>query len=126
MYHMRYENACYPLKLAISYYIQYMNFLEAGTLIRDVRKKAHLTQDTLARRLKMSRATLSQIENGVIAELGIRKVSQVCDLLGLELTLRHRRPPTLNESYEKNRQERREAFRVTDLALAHLKPDSRA
>ena len=102
-----------------------MDFTEAGILIRQARGKAGLTQAALASRLHMSRATISKIENGTIEELGIRKLAHLCDRLGLEISVRPRRALTLHEAYEKNRQERREAFRETDAALAQLKPDPR-
>jgi HTH-type transcriptional regulator / antitoxin HipB len=102
-----------------------MDFAAAGETIRAARKQATLTQGELARRLGMSRATLSRIENGTIEELGIRKFAQLCDRLGLELSVRPRRPPTLQEAYEQNRRERQEAFRETDATLARLKPNAR-
>lgn len=101
-----------------------MNFTDAGLLIREARKKAELTQEALARRLSMSRATISKIENGLIEELGVRKLSLLCDRLGLEVLVRPRQALTLDEAYAKNRLERREAFRETDAALAKLKPDT--
>ncbi len=105
------------------YPIRYMDFAATGESIRAARKRAKLTQGELARRLGMSRATLSRIENGTIEELGIRKFAQLCDRLGLELLVRPRRPPTLQEAYEQSRRERQEAFRETDEAIAKLKPD---
>ncbi|HEY3756779.1 MAG TPA: helix-turn-helix transcriptional regulator [Opitutaceae bacterium] len=102
-----------------------MNFASTGEFIRAARKQAKLTQAELAQRLRMSRATLSRIENGTIEELGIRKFAQLCDRLGLELAVRPRRPPTLQEAYEQNRRDRQEAFRATDEVLAKLKPDAR-
>lgn len=101
-----------------------MDFAETGILIREAREKAGLTQAELARRLRMSRATISRIENGTIEELGVRKLAQLCDRLGLEISVHPRRPLTLHEAYEKNRAERRVALRETDEVLAKLKPDS--
>ena len=105
--------------------IRYMNFAETGALIREARQKTKVTQGELARRLGMSRATISKIENGTIEEIGIRKFAQLCDRLGLEISVGLRRPPTLNEAYEQNRRERQEAFRQTDATLAKMKPDAR-
>lgn len=105
--------------------IRHMDFAATGEAIRAARKQAKLTQGELAQRLGMSRATLSRIENGTIEELGIRKFAQLCDRLGLELSVRPRRPPILQEAYEQNRRERQEAFRETDEALGKLKPDAR-
>jgi HTH-type transcriptional regulator / antitoxin HipB len=60
------------------------------------RKERALSQAELAASLGMSRATISGIENGTIAEIGIRKVAALCIAVGLELTIQaqsHR--PTL-------------------------------
>jgi transcriptional regulator with XRE-family HTH domain len=100
-----------------------MNFAEAGELIRAARDKAGLSQAALAHSLHMSRATISKIENGIVEEIGVRKLAQLCDRLGLDIVVKARRPLTLHEAYTKNRQERREAFRETDATLAKLKPD---
>jgi transcriptional regulator with XRE-family HTH domain len=99
-----------------------MDFFEAGSLIREARQRAGLTQTELAKSLGMSRATISQLENGVIVELGVRKLGQICDRLGLEVTVQPRRAQlTLNQAYERNRKERSEAFKETDAALAKLR-----
>ena len=99
-----------------------MNFTEAGSLIRQTRRQAKLTQADLAKRLGMSRTTLSQVETGVISELGIRKFAAICDLLGLEIMVAPRNAKlTLHEAYAKNREERQNAFRETDSALTQLK-----
>ena len=102
-----------------------MNFALTGQLIRDAREKSDLTQAELARRLGMSRATISRLENGTIEELGVRKLALLCDRLGLEIGVRPRLAPTLHETYEQNRRERRDAFRETDEVLKNLKPDAR-
>jgi len=104
-----------------------MNFDKAGSLIRQARRQAGLTQGVLAKRLGMSRTTISLLETGVISELGIRKFSQICDQVGLEINVGPRHPKlTLNEAYARNRQERQEAFRKTDAALAQLNQEGGA
>jgi len=108
------------------YPIRYMDFLETGTLIRDARRKAGLTQAELAQRLGMSRATISQLETGVIAELGVRKLAALCDRLGLEVVVRPQATRlTLHEAYARNRQERQAAFLETDATLAKLGTEAR-
>jgi transcriptional regulator with XRE-family HTH domain len=102
-----------------------MNFEEAGTLIRNARRQAGLTQADLAKRLRMSRATISQLETGVITELGVRKLAQICDCLGLEVVIQRRHAPlTLHEAYAENKQERQAAFKEIDATLAKLNKDS--
>ena len=103
-----------------------MDFFTAGSMIREARRKAGLTQAELAKSLGMSRATISQLETGVIVELGVRKLGQICDRLGLEVAVQPRRTQlTLNEAYARNRQERQQAFKETDAALANMKGTDR-
>ncbi|MSQ20779.1 MAG: XRE family transcriptional regulator [Betaproteobacteria bacterium] len=71
---------------------------DIGTLVRTARKRALLSQAELGGRLRMSRATISAIENGTIGEIGIRKVMALCTVLGLEIEVVARRShPTLTE-----------------------------
>ncbi len=94
---------------------------EYGDLIRQARRKAGLSQLKLARSLGMSRTTISQIESGSISEIGVRKLSTLCQRLGLELTIRPIEGlPTLQQAYERKKLERKEAFAQTDAAIAKL------
>lgn len=69
-----------------------------GNVIREARKRQKLTQSALANVSGIGRSTLSQIENGVVTDIGIRKIIRVLDYLGLELTTRPQgAPPTLEE-----------------------------
>jgi len=71
------------------YYIRYnMDIDELGQAILARRKKMNMTQATLASLNGMSRATLSNLENGKLPELGLRKVMAICSTLGLELELK--------------------------------------
>jgi transcriptional regulator with XRE-family HTH domain len=88
-----------------------MDFLELGQKIREARLRAGLSQTDLARPLGMSRATVSDLENGTIKELGVRKLVRLCQRLGLDLYLAEKRRPTLHEAYEENRRLRQEAIR---------------
>ena len=107
------------------YHLGYMNLEESGSIIRNARREAGLSQADLAKRLHMSRATLSQLENGVISELGVRKFARVCDVLGLEVIVQRRRSTyTLREAYAENKEEREAAFKETDLMLAQMGKDS--
>jgi transcriptional regulator with XRE-family HTH domain len=69
-----------------------------GEEIRNERKKRRLSQEDLSRETGVSRATISQIETGVVLEVGLRKVIRILDYLGLELRVRPAgAPPTLEE-----------------------------
>nr|WP_314629523.1 helix-turn-helix transcriptional regulator [uncultured Noviherbaspirillum sp.] len=77
---------------------------EIGMAIRHARKGAKLTQQQLGELLGMSRATISGIETGRIAEVGIRKMAALCSALDLEITVGKRRPyPTLQELRQEQR-----------------------
>lgn len=88
-----------------------MDFVDLGQKLRAARVRAGLTQTDVARPLGMSRATISQLENGTIQDLGVRKLVRLCQRLGLELQVSEHRRPTLNEAYEENRRQRQEALR---------------
>jgi transcriptional regulator with XRE-family HTH domain len=69
-----------------------------GNEIRQARKSRNLTQAMLAKSLGMSRTTIGQIENGVVQEVGVRKLIRVLEFLDLELRVRPAgQPPTLEE-----------------------------
>ena len=63
------------------------------------RKAMGLSQTALARKARISRATLDALENGRLGELGYTKVVNVLTALGLELKLHeaNARRPTLEE-----------------------------
>lgn len=80
---------------------------EIGVIIRGARKVKKLSQVGLAESLGMSRATISGIETGKIAEVGVRKLMALCVALGLELNAAPRRQyPTLQELRRENREEK--------------------
>jgi transcriptional regulator with XRE-family HTH domain len=58
-----------------------------------------LSQTVLARKARISRATLDALENGRLGELGYTKVVNILTALGLELKLHeaNARRPTLEE-----------------------------
>ena len=75
-----------------------MSFDEIGQTIRNARKSRKLTQSSLGAQLGMSRATISGIENGTVAEIGIRKILSICAALGIELVAQEKtRRPTLQQ-----------------------------
>lgn len=76
---------------------------DLGTRIRQARKDKKLTQAQLAAMAGIARKTLSQIETGIVADIGIRKVERILEILGLELTVRSAgAPPTLEELQKEN------------------------
>ena len=69
-----------------------------GQSIRQERIKHRMSQEKLSALLGMSRATISQIENGTVREIGFRKLIRILDVFDLELVVRPAgAPPTLEE-----------------------------
>jgi transcriptional regulator with XRE-family HTH domain len=58
-----------------------------GGHIRRARVARGLTQAQLALAASVTRTTLNQLENGVIKDLGIRKIKAILDEVGLELAV---------------------------------------
>jgi len=74
---------------------------DIGRQIRAERKRRKLSQADLAKLLRMSRTTISQIENGTVQDIGVRKLIRILDVLELELRIRSAgAPPTLDELRE--------------------------
>ena len=75
-----------------------MNVNEFGKKISDLRKQQKIRQEQLAKDLQISRATISALENGNGSNVGIKKILQIIDYLGFELTLLEKSPfPTFDE-----------------------------
>ena len=64
-----------------------MRIQEIGSAIRAARAGRGLTQAALAADAGLSRTTLNQLENGVFPDIGVKKVQNVLDLLGLDLSV---------------------------------------
>jgi len=67
---------------------------ELGSEIRKARMDRGLTQAQLAKAAGLSLTTLSQLENGVFPDLGVRKAQAILDQLGLTLAVHPAIPPT--------------------------------
>ena len=75
-----------------------MNLKELGKEIKLLRKSKRWSQDDLEQYSGITKRTISKIENGFIDEVGIKKVENILDLLGVEFALRPKgRPKTLEE-----------------------------
>src|SRR5262245_15835896 len=71
-----------------------MKLEEIGHEIRRSRLASRLTQAQLANAAGITRTTLNQLENGLLNDLGIRKVEALLDKLGLRLLVdQTTRPP---------------------------------
>jgi transcriptional regulator with XRE-family HTH domain len=86
-----------------------MELNEIGALIKEARKSKGLSQEAVGKSLGMSRATISGIETGKIAEVGLRKTMMLCAVLGLEINAAPRRKyPTLQELRKENNAKKRD------------------
>ena len=65
-----------------------MNLLELGNNIKTLRKEKHITQEELATMSNISRATLSKLENGNIAQVSIVTLNDILNHLGYELDVK--------------------------------------
>lgn len=75
-----------------------MDLRTFGTYIAKIRKAKKVSQEQLARDLSISRATISSLENGTSSDVGIKKILQILDYLGYELTCKEKSPfPTFEE-----------------------------
>lgn len=68
-----------------------MNLTEIGQRVRDRREALGLTQVRLAKLSGLSRVTINQLETGAIGDLGVSKLLNLLDLVGLSLDA-HARP----------------------------------
>ncbi|AFL68369.1 helix-turn-helix domain-containing protein [Sulfurospirillum barnesii] len=75
-----------------------MDLREFGTHMAQLRKAKKVSQEQLSRDLSISRATISALENGTSSDVGIKKILQILDYLGYELTCKEKSPfPTFEE-----------------------------
>ncbi len=71
-----------------------MNLADIGLLIQTRREALGLSQARLARLSGLSRATINQLENGSLVDLGTHRLLGLLQLLGMDLTAQTRTPRT--------------------------------
>jgi transcriptional regulator with XRE-family HTH domain len=97
---------------------------EMGQVLRTARKSRKLSQRELARRLRMSPATISNLERGSIQDLGFRKIERICDTLGLALQIVSKPTETFESSMDAQQQIAQIALSETEAILAHIYPNN--
>lgn len=70
-----------------------MNLADIGHLVQAQREALGLSQARLGRLAGLSRATINQLENGTLVDLGTAKLMALLDLLGLSLSAQPRAAP---------------------------------
>lgn len=75
-----------------------MDFNKFGKSIAFIRKDKKISQEQMAKDLNISRATISSLENARTVDIGIRKILQIIDYLGYELSFKEKSAfPTFEE-----------------------------
>jgi len=72
-----------------------LNLLELGSRVKTLRKERGVTQENLAKKVGISRATLSKLENGNIAQISIVTLNDILNHLGYELEIKVSNPFSL-------------------------------
>jgi HTH-type transcriptional regulator/antitoxin HipB len=74
---------------------------DVGKKIKELRKRRGISQSDLAKNLRLSRSTISGIENGTIAEIGFRKMEALLNFFGHTLVAMPKKGrPTLDDLNE--------------------------
>ncbi|WP_323652312.1 helix-turn-helix domain-containing protein [Aliarcobacter butzleri] len=69
-----------------------MDFYELGKELATLRKSKNISQQTLAKDLHISRATISNFETENSVDIGLKKILQIIDYLGYEINIKEKRP----------------------------------
>ena len=69
-----------------------MNLLELGETVKKLLKERNMTQEVLAKKVGISRATLSKLENGQIAQISVVTLNDILNHLGYELDIKAMNP----------------------------------
>lgn len=82
-----------------------LDLVTLGRLVAEKRRTLSLSQQALAQKARVSRATLDALENQRIGELGYSRITRILAALGLELKLQDAltRRPTLDEIRQESR-----------------------
>jgi transcriptional regulator with XRE-family HTH domain len=100
-----------------------MDMQEYGQLLREYRKKAHLSQQQLADYSGINRSTISLIETGSIGEIGVRKLDTLCERVGLRLQIVPRQLPSFHEALDESAKAKTAALEESSKLLG--KPSNR-
>ena len=66
--------------------------LELGEKIKTIRKERGLSQEELAKKVGISRPTLSKLENNYLANISVVILDKILNELGYELDINERNP----------------------------------
>jgi len=66
--------------------------IELGDKIKTLRKQRGLSQEELAKKVGISRPTLSKLENNYLANISIVTIDKILNELGFEIDIKPRNP----------------------------------
>ncbi len=69
-----------------------MEFYNIGKTIKELRKENNLTQEELARKVNITRQTLSKLENGMIGQVSLMTFLKILDILNYEIEITEKKP----------------------------------
>jgi len=69
-----------------------MEFYKIGETIKKLRKDKKLTQEQLAKRVGITRQTLSKLENGDIHKVSLQVFIKILDVFDYELEISEKKP----------------------------------
>ena len=65
---------------------------ELGVKIKNLRKEKNISQEELAKKAGISRATLSKIENGYFSKVSVVTLEKILAILGYTLEIKPKNP----------------------------------
>jgi DNA-binding XRE family transcriptional regulator len=77
--------------------VRLMKPFEVGQQVAQGRRRAKISQDEFARKLGVSRKTISDLERGAVEHISLKTALAALALAGFALYSARRRPPTMEE-----------------------------
>ena len=65
---------------------------DLGVKIKNLRKEKNISQEELAKKAKISRTTLSKIENGYFSKVSVATLEKILSILGYTLEIKPKNP----------------------------------
>ena len=69
-----------------------MELFELGTKIKQLRKEKNISQEELAKKAEISRATLSKLESGYLTKISVATLDKILSILGYTIEIKPKNP----------------------------------